>query len=237
LLAAAAAGCSAASLARPDASIDAALPDVGMSDGYFGDAGVCGPIDVPDYAPDVMHSPNPPHANKCTAQQAADYASCEGGNTANCAEFGAGQSAYTCGQCIESQKTDPTWGVVVFDMAVGTLNTEGCVDDALMQVPYEIADKGHGSCGDLLYASYGCQQASCNACMGSAFDTCTMEATSAQCLTFDQAVESPTGLCKALFDDAAPSAVASCFPDLTMTDAAMQRADWITRMAQYMCGP
>ena len=211
-----------------------------MSEESFSDAGMCGPVDVPTYMPDVMHSPNPPHANKCTAQQAADYASCEGGNTANCAEFGAGQSAYTCGQCIESQKTDPTWGVVVFDMAVGTLNTEGCVDDALMQVPYEIADKGHGSCGDLLYASYGCQQASCNACMGSAFDTCTMEATSAQCLTFDQAGGVVHGAVQGALRRRRAFRRRELLPrpnDDRRSHVQRMSADWITRMAQYMCGP
>ena len=96
---------------------------------------------------------------------------------------------------------------------------------------------GNGSCGDLLHASYGCQSAACAACTGAAFDTCAMQATSAECTTYDQAVTSKTGMCHALIGDAAPPSATSCFPDPTIVDAVKQRADWITRMAEYMCGP
>jgi hypothetical protein len=201
------------------------------------DAGVCGPADVSGYTPVAMHSPNPAHANKCTSQQAMDYAACEGGASTKCGQFAMGQPSYTCGQCIESQKTDLHWGVIVFENSVGTPNAEGCVDDALGQVPYEHASGGSGSCGDLLHASYGCQEAACGACVTANSDVCLNAAIAGGCASYDQAVESTTGLCAVLMTDAAPAAAASCFPDPTITDLAAQRADYLTRMVEYMCGP
>ena len=229
-------GCGAASVSYPDAHVDAASPDGGASD-VTPEVGMCGPPDGSTYTPDMMHAPNPPHANACSSQQASDYADCQAGMSSKCTEFGVGQTAYMCGQCIESQKTDVHWGVVVFDNAVGTLNIEGCVDDALMQVPYEKASMGSGLCGDLLYALYGCQDQACGSCGADQIMACTTSANAGTCASYKTAVESQTGVCKVLLGDAAPPASLNCFPNGNITDPAMQRTDWITRMAQYMCGP
>jgi hypothetical protein len=232
------AGCSAANLNRPDAGLeDTGTVDVSEAGT---DAGMCGPLDVTKYTSDVMHSPNPAHANKCTTEQAADYAACESGDSTKCGEFQVGESAYTCGQCIESQNSDTHWGVVVFENTVGTLNTPGCIDDALEQTPEEKDQGGNGSCGDLLYAELGCETAACNACIGDSLITCGNEsiAHGGGCATYDTAFGSPTGMCAALFGDAAPPAADNCFPDENLSmNVAAQRSDWITRMATYMCGP
>jgi len=229
------AGCSAAVLERPDAAHDGAAYEA-ASDAES-EAGVCGPVDVSAWLPSLMHQPNPAHANKCTAQQASDYAACEGGDTSKCTEFEMGQPAFICGECIQSQDTDPKWGVVVFNGPTGTLNTPGCVDDALGQTTDEDAIDGGGSCGDLLFDSYGCQEAACNACVGDSLVVCTNAALTGGCAPWNAKVENPMGMCDVLFGDAAPSDVTSCFPDETITDANAQRLDWITRMATYMCGP
>lgn len=197
---------------------------------------VCGPLDVTNYEPELMHPPNPAHAGACTSQQASDYAACQGGDTSKCTQFGSGQPAQACGACIETQKTDVKWGVVVFENSVGTINVEGCIDDALSQVPYEKSNAGPGSCGDLLHASYGCQDQACGACTGGAFTTCDEDTVTGGCSSYDHAVESSTGECKALLGDAAPPAVASCEPDLSIKDPTSQRADFLTRIAKYMCG-
>jgi len=188
------------------------------------------------YTQENMHPPNPPHANKCTTQQAADYAACEGGDTSKCGEFGVGQPAQMCGDCIQTQKTDPTWGVVVFDNSIGTANIEGCVDDALMQVSSEQANGGQGSCGDFLYWSYGCQDLACGTCIGNDLTTCDTAAIDNACAPENKRVVELASPCHVLFGDAAPPAASSCFPDTTITDVAAQRADFLTRITEYMCG-
>jgi hypothetical protein len=212
---------------------DAAIPspDANAIEDSGSDGGVCGPVSVTTYTPSAMHPPNPPHAGKCTDLQIADYAACEGGATAKCSQFGTGEPSAACGACIETKTTDATWGVVVFDGSNGTLNVEGCVDDALDQVNIEPA-----SCGQLLFASYGCQDAACALCAGSALDTCDDATLTGGCATYDAQVESDNGPCGALLGDAAPTDVGSCFPNPTITDVNAQRADFITRMAKYMCG-
>lgn len=207
-------------------------PDVSVPD-----AGVCGPVDVSGYQPQPLVPPNPPHQNKCTSQQVSDYAQCQGAKqTSLCQQFADGQSGQTCRQCIETQSTDPRWGVIVFAGSNGTFNIEGCVDDALDQVAQEKASGGAGSCGDLLFASYGCQEAACGACQGSDFDACVASALAGSCKSYDTPVESSTGACSALFGDAAPADSNACFPDTTITDSTQQQVDWLTRIVGYMCG-
>lgn len=223
--------CGASSTSSHDASSDSPVPSPDATFDAGGDGGVCGPVAVTTYTPSTMHPPNPPHAGKCTDQQSADYAACEGGNTAKCAEFGTGQPAEACGACIETKKSDATWGVVVFDGSSGLPNIEGCVDDALGQVSLEPS-----SCGQLLFASYGCQQAACGLCAGDALDTCVNASLTGGCVSFDEEVESTKGPCAELLGDAAPAASTNCFPDPALTDVDAQRADFLTRLAKYMCG-
>jgi hypothetical protein len=236
-------GCSSARNDLPDAN---GVPDEGIVDATAEAAPTtCQPADASAYMPGTMHPPNPPHAGKCTTAQAADYAACQGGDTSKCMEFGTGQPAQSCGACIETQFTDPTWGVVVFNNSVGVVNVEGCVDDALSQVSDEQANGGKDSCGDLLYASYNCQDAVCGTCVGDDFTSCEATAITTQCASYDKAVEVSSSPCHELFtcvsgncvlSDGAPPAALNCYPDFTIADPVAQRADFYTRIVEYMCG-
>ncbi len=195
----------------------------------------CGNVDVSGYQPTTMQPPNAPHAGKCTSQQASDYAQCQGAKNNNlCGQFADGMPGQTCRQCVETQSTDTRWGVLVFTGSNGVFNTEGCVDDVLADVALEKANGGAGSCGDLLSALYGCEDYECNACTGSAYDSCV--ASISQCNAFETPVDSATGPCAVLFGDAAPSDVHACFPNPQISDPTQQEVDWIDRMVTYMCG-
>lgn len=214
-----------------DASGDVAAPpdhDGGMA---------CGPLAVTNFVPPEMHPPNAPYAGLCTAQQASDFAACEGGDTTKCTQFGPNQDGQACGACIVTHATDPTWGAVVFDGSLAMVNVPGCVDDALGQVSSEKAAGGNGSCGDLLHGWYACDDAACSACSGDDLTTCLASADATSCAKLATAAQADTGPCSALLGDAAPPAALACFPDPSITDPAAQRADFLTRMAMYVCGP
>jgi len=235
---AAAAACSADDTNVADGGHDSGYDAVYPKDAVVGDVASCGPVDVSGYQPEPLTPPNPPHQGKCTTQQASDYAECTtGSDTSLCDQFDDGKPGQTCRQCIETQTTDPRWGVLVFQgQGDGRPNIEGCVDDALGQVSQEKTSGGSGSCGDLLFASYGCQDAACDACTGGDFDTCVTAAVAGQCKSYDTSVESPNGPCAALLDDAAPADVDDCYPDASIVDPTQQEIDWLNRIVGYMCG-
>ncbi len=233
-----AAACSSASPLLVDAGSDAKYDAPALQDGSVDVVVACGPVDVSGYQPASLVPPNAPHANKCTAQQVSDYAQCQGAKISSyCTEFADGQPGQTCRACIETQSTDMRWGVIVFTNGNGSFNVEGCVDDALAQVQQEKANGGAGSCGDALFASYGCQQAACSACQSAAFDTCVASAAQGGCKSYGSLVESKTGPCGALLSDASPPDVNTCFPDTSISDPTQREVDWLTRMVGYMCGP
>lgn len=234
------AACGSSGDKSPDSGADARA-DVHVEDDAAIDSpgGVCGPVDVTGYQPSTFVPPNPPHANKCTSQQTSDYAQCQAAkNTSLCKQFADGQTGQACRQCIETQASDQRWGVIVFQGTTsGTINVEGCVDDALGQVAKEKESGGTGSCGDLLHASYGCQEEACAACSGDDVGSCIDDAVSGGCKSYDQAVQSSTGPCSALLGDAAPAAASACFPDESISDPTQRDVDWLTRIVGYMCGP
>ena len=197
----------------------------------------CGPL-LPDAAVTTMHPPKPAMPGICNPQLAADYAACNvNQDTTKCAQFQSGQPGAPCAACIESQSSDPTWGVIVFDGTKGTPNIGGCVDDAMMQTASE-----PNSCGQLLYASYQCQSAACGACPAglsfdaSSFDQCDAIAVATVCASFDARVQADAGPCGALQASLSGTARA-CFPDSTITDPNQQEIDWLTRIIGFMCGP
>ena len=233
--------CNGADKGLPDSGGADARPDVSNEEDAASDAptGVCGPVDVTSFEPTPLVPPNPPHQDKCTSQQTSDYAQCQAGKvTSLCQQFADGQSGQACRQCIETQSTDQRWGVIVFEGTTGTINVEGCVDDALAQASKEKEnDGGTGSCGDLLHASYGCQDAACAACGAGDLQACVDEAVSGGCKSYDQAVQASTGPCSELSSDAAPAALSACFPDDSISDPTQRSVDWLTRIVGYMCGP
>jgi hypothetical protein len=212
------------------------------------DALTCGPSSVSTFVPSAMHPPNPLHQNACTVQQTIDYAECNSQvDPTKCSEF-SGQATpdsgtpAACAACIESQAAAATWGVIVFNGTTGDVNIGGCVDDAIGQVAAE-----PNSCGQLLFSSYSCQNAACGGCTGNQFDECDLLALAggvgptlaSTCKSFDDQVESSTGPCAAITTaDVLPAAVANCFPDASLANDPMQQdADWLTRIACFMCGP
>ncbi len=186
----------------------------------------------------VIYSPmNPPHQpeHACTTQQLSDYAQCQAmKNTSLCAQFQAGGTSTACSACIESQASDPTWGVIVINAQTGGFNVEGCVDLALGR------PASGDSCGDLLHRSYECQNqenaALCNACVGDAA-ACEQTVLVTACAADNDAVLNPSGPCAPLFSDAAPSAALACYPNPAITDPQTQEADWLTRVGAIFCGP
>ena len=220
------------------------------------DALLCGPVDSSTYVPSWMSPPNPAHQNACSPTQIADYAACNGlQDTSSCNQFmsdtpPAGVAPAACGQCIETNTTNATWGVVVFDesMMVGNVNIGGCVDDALGQT---VTDAGPATCGQLLFESYGCQYAECGGCGGDEYNMCDILAVGGACKSYDAMVESASGACSALTADVITGDVTACFPDPTCcgpgrypcpqtcgmgTPTSEQvEADWLTRIITFMC--
>jgi hypothetical protein len=207
------------------------------------DALTCGPNDVSTYVPGTMNPPIGLHQNACSVQETIDYAQCNSQvDPTKCSEFTSGQTGAMCAACIESQASAPTWGVIVFNGTTGEVNIGGCVDDALGQVASEPS-----SCGQLLFASYGCQNAACGGCTGDQFDACDTLALAgavspilaSTCKSYDNLVESSASPCAALTTaDVLPTAVSNCFPDASLAGNPMQQdADWLTRIACFMCGP
>lgn len=142
-----------------------------------------------------------------------------------------------CRECIETPITASTWGVVVLTGQSRVYNTEGCIDDALAEVSMEKASGGSGSCGNLLFALYGCEAYACTACTGAAHDAC-MGASISACMAYNAPALSMSGPCSALLAPAAaPPSVQSCFPNPTIADPTAQEVDWVTRMVGFMCGP
>jgi hypothetical protein len=232
-LAAAACTASTGTDGGADASFDVGAFDV-MSEP---DVLACGPTAVNGYQPAPLTPTNPPNAGACTEQQASDYAECNvASDTVLCAQSGSGMPGQACRACIETPSTASTWGVVVLTGQSRVYNTEGCVDDALAEVSMEKANGGSGSCGDLLFALYGCETYACTACTGADHDTCTGSSISA-CMAYNAPVASTSGPCSALLTpDAAPPSVQSCFPNPNIADPTAQEVDWVTRMVGFMCG-
>ncbi len=182
---------------------------------------------------DTIQPTHAPHQNACTSQQIADYAQCQGAKaTSLCTQFKAGQPGEACGACIETQKLDPEWGVIVFSgQSSAFFNVEGCVNVALGQ------NGQPDSCGQELHNLYSCQETVCSSCTGVDFSNCELETLQDACVSYDQTVFSPTGLCSALTGDAAPADATNCFPDSSISDPTQQEIDWLTRIVGYLCGP
>ncbi len=209
-----------------DASLDGAIPDGG--------------IVYP-----AMNRPHPPE-QACTQAELANYAQCQANkDTDLCKAFAVGGASATCGACLESQASDATWGVLVFNQQAGSFNIEGCVDLELNQVAQECNQGAPNvpkacSCGEALHLSYECQeQANAQLC-----NTCTDSDSSALCASFDlaglcasqdQAVMDPNGFCAALFSDAAPQGALDCFPDAAIVDPAAQELQWLETVGAIFC--
>jgi len=154
-----------------------------------------------------------------------------------------------CLNCIYTFQTGATWGPFVCDNQSGqcTINIPGCVDLALGQTGQENSTST-GSCGDLLNASYECQDYACGSCNVAAdggsdsasFDQClgtnsnTDGALNNECKSFADAFDSASQ-CAALTGDAGLTGdLAGCFPADANTGYTEQE---LTNFVNYFCGP
>ena len=185
-----------------------------------------------------MNPPHPPE-HACTSGQLSDYAQCQGAKDETlCKQFESGGAGTACGACMESQASDPTWGVIVFNAQAGSFNVEGCVDLVLG----EVGDAENPTCGELLHESYECQNENnatlCNTCSDDASSECEQIVLTTACAAQNNAVLDPAGRCAALFSDAAQSPALACFPSLDDGDAAQQQEiAWLVRVGAIFCGP
>ena len=88
------------------------------------------------------------------------------------------------------------------------------MDLVLHQVAQEKSAGGPGSCGDLVNASFGCDDYACGTCAASDFQTCIQSATFNECKAYADAVSSTTGACAVLQSDA--GAASSCYPQTSV---------------------
>jgi hypothetical protein len=190
----------------------------------------CGPADVSAFMPRAYSPPSGKHQGKCTTQNITDYVACiEQTDKTKCAQFGQGQPAEACGNCIETNQTDPAWGPFVSpDGQNLAYNTPGCLD---LAAPMTMG------CGKALDASYGCQDAACGTCDANStptYDSCVSSALTKGCKTVGDAADKA---CAVQFGDSAPSDVSNCFPDPSISDPAAQDADFVKRITTFFCGP
>ena len=197
-----------------DGGKDAAnIADGGCSSGL-----ACELCNVSGYTPVAQSAPKVMQY-ACTSQQIQDFTTaCVGPNATSttCNAWQTAQSdAGNCLGCIFTLQTAAAWGPLVCTNVSCSFNTAGCVDLELGQVSQEKQAGGAGSCGDLIDASYGCQDYACGTCTttSSDFTQCTQSATANECKPYVDAVTNGAP-CAALNGDAGP---AQCFPQ-TDTD-------------------
>ena len=191
---------------------------------YEGGAGCSSPRDITGYSPTIM---SPPHTSKgaCTSQDIDAFANCEASTPGACQP-----DASACGACLLSQTSDAKWGPLVQNGASFAWNSGGCIDLVLGQTALEPQ-----SCGQLVSDLDGCEAYACNCPPQSPdLESCKEQSALGVCQSYANATsKSP---CPASQDDAG-AVLASCFPDLAITDPTARQRDFVTRIATYFCGP
>jgi len=239
-------GCSS-SKPGGDAGEGGVIPKDGSKDINNGDTGggcqsglACEVCDVTGFSVSPQAKPFGPHAAKCTSAQVTSFdtqclsdtatqTTCQAWQTANAA----------CAACAVTNTTSANWGPLVCDSAGCSLNVPGCLDEALNQVSQE--NGTNGSCGDILNASYECQDYACSGCNiaddgGSdpaSFSTCDQSALANECKSFSDAFDSASQ-CSSLQGDSIPTAVQVCFASDPNTGFSEQE---VTNMVAFFCGP
>ncbi|HSQ64212.1 MAG TPA: hypothetical protein VLM85_13390 [Polyangiaceae bacterium] len=217
-------GCSS-SPAKTDGGTDAKAdtstkPDTGTTgDGGGCTSGLaCELCDVSGFTPTTQSAPTQ-MANACTQTQINDFVTaCFGsGTSTTCSAWqSANADAGSCVSCVFTLQSAAAWGALVCTSSGCSLNSPGCLDLELSQVSQEKQAGGAGSCGDVLSASYGCQDYACGTCTttggtSSDFSTCVNAALNAECKSYgDKFTTDPA--CASLQGDAAPAGALKCFP-------------------------
>ncbi len=178
----------------------------------------CELCDVSGYTPTTQSAPAAP-SNACSSTDIQGFTTACFGTGATQQTCSAWQSSAPsgCVSCLLTQQTASTWGALVCTTQSCSVNTPGCVDLALGQVSKEKSQGGSGSCGDLINASYGCQDYACGTCSTTdgpptSFSQCTQSAIANECATYASAVNSTTGACASIAGDAGAGPAALCFP-------------------------
>jgi len=186
----------------------------------------CEMCNVSGFTPSTMAAPIGPTSTDCTDQDIADFdtaclATSATQQTCSTWESSASKS---CLGCLVTQDTASSWGFLHCSSTGCQLNVQGCVDEALGQVSQEKQAGGSGSCGDLINASYGCQEYACSTCSTTDFANCANSAVANECASYVAPVESTTGACSTLNNN---TQAQTCFAQDEQTEIAM---------ATYMCG-
>jgi hypothetical protein len=189
------------------------------------------PRDVSGFMPEVLPPPVGKHQNQCTQAQLDLYHKCVVTNDmASCMQIQmqAQTTFKPCLSCLETTSMDGKWGpLVCYDAMTCVFNIEGCVNLATGQ-------SGAMSCGQLLHASYGCQNAACaEQCQGDAqgFSKCVQTALASGCKKYNDAFTMQCGNLNS--SDAGFPELINCFRQQGETDSKALRV----RIDAYFCGP
>ena len=188
-----------------------------------------------------MAKPFGPKAGKCTPAQLTSFdTAClaTAATQATCSTWEKDTNNTACLGCVVTQDTGASWGPLVCNSTSCSLNVPGCIDLALAQTGKE--NGTNGSCGDLLNASYECQDYACSACNvaadggtdPAAFQTCDNAALQAECKSYSDAFNTSPN-CSSLQGDTIPTAVQVCFASDPNTGFSEQE---VLNMVTYFCG-
>jgi len=192
---------------------------------------------VSGYTPTPMSTPAVSQ-NACSPAEISDFVSAcygTGSTQQTCDAWKAGEAdAGACPGCIFTSRSASAWGALVCTstaLSSCLINNPGCMDLELGQVSQELQSGGSGSCGDILGASYGCQDYACATCSttgapSSDFATCVNAAMQTECKSYADKFDTAPQ-CAVLQGDAAPPKVPSCFP---------QSATDLSSLVNVFCG-
>jgi hypothetical protein len=200
----------------------------------------CETCDVTGFSVSPQAKPIGPKSGACTSAQltAFDTACAATSSTqATCSTWETANAG--CSACIVTDQTAASWGPLVCTQAGCSINVPGCIDLALAETGTE--NGTNGSCGDLLNASYECQDYACGACDVAAdggsdpasFQTCDNAALMAECKSYSDAFDS-SSQCSALQGDTIPTAVQVCFASDPNSGFSEQE---VVNIAAFFCGP
>jgi len=198
---------------------DGAMPDGSM--GGDGGSGTCTAPQPIGNASLAWRAPYGPHLGVCTTQDITDYyGDCLGpnANAMTCSSlFGTQGPKATCGNCLTTDETNPSWGALVLTGTLGGwFNYPGCI---------ALTDPAQLMCAKSVQALQRCEIAVCEpACSPNAssseIDACLAAADQGVCATY----VSPASCVNSL----SPSDMNVCF-------GADQKTIF-TSLGQIMCG-
>jgi len=190
------------------------VPQYDVGPGGCG-AVACELCDVSGYVPPVMGVPLQ-MVGACAASDITAYitACFPPGTSATCQAWFA-LDAGACTTCLTpTQQTASTWGAITcVDSTTCNINEAGCVDLLQGTVIDEKAHGGPGSCGDLLTASFGCEDYACSSCTSPTdFTSCVSDVAMNACVSYVNAEATKNGVCSFLESEAGSVVQSECFP-------------------------